>query len=351
MNIKATWGNIELTEKARSVNSHLETWETCGWLPEQLVEHGLACITQPVFIDGAEYILHFIGHNGLNEKAVYWKGLNEFNGETGSSYPASYFGTKFTVELVTMGPAPEVPPVKPDSPLYDRIVKALGDRKVPVAGESHLVGQVVVDHQKAILLDKVIEEFNIPTGGDVIKWLHNRTGTVEKAARQFVLNSFEYQGPNYDISLMNKAFNELAGVLGIECKYDNPNPDSIKSLVPGRQHPRNKYDREILPGVHVDVYDVLAAFTTNSAAIDHAVKKLLAPGQRGVKDRVTDLKEAVSSIQREIDRIGEWSDRAAGGQIASGKLYMTGEHGLTTEKLYTCINAKRFKPSHEGDDQ
>lgn len=63
----------------------------------------------------------------------------------------------------------------------------------------------------------------------------------------------------------------------------------------------NKYSREIKPGVFVDVYDVLNAFKTGSAAVDHAVKKLLAPGQRGVKPREQDLKEAIASIERAIE--------------------------------------------------
>lgn len=68
----------------------------------------------------------------------------------------------------------------------------------------------------------------------------------------------------------------------------------------------NKYDRVILgkygTGVcTVDVYRVLDAFKTDSPAVDHAVKKLLCPGGRGHKDRITDLKEAIQSIQAEID--------------------------------------------------
>jgi hypothetical protein len=66
------------------------------------------------------------------------------------------------------------------------------------------------------------------------------------------------------------------------------------------QSPQNKYCREILPGVWVDVYEVLNAFKTGDAAIDHAVKKLLAPGQRGAKDRLTDCNEAIQSINRSI---------------------------------------------------
>lgn len=66
----------------------------------------------------------------------------------------------------------------------------------------------------------------------------------------------------------------------------------------------NKYTRNLLAldgrMVPVDVYAVLAAFPTGSSSVDHAIKKLLAPGQRGHKDRLQDLKEARASLDRAI---------------------------------------------------
>ena len=50
-----------------------------------------------------------------------------------------------------------------------------------------------------------------------------------------------------------------------------------------------------------DVYDVLKAFDVTCSARGHAVKKLLMPGQRGVKSEVQDLKEALVSASRAID--------------------------------------------------
>ena len=50
--------------------------------------------------------------------------------------------------------------------------------------------------------------------------------------------------------------------------------------------------------VIVDVYDVLVAFKVTDPAIAHAVKKLLATGQRGHKDKMTDLKEAHWQLER-----------------------------------------------------
>lgn len=61
---------------------------------------------------------------------------------------------------------------------------------------------------------------------------------------------------------------------------------------------RSKYHREIKPGVWVDVYDVLHAFQVTNPALQHLVKKALAAGQRGHKDRATDLDEVVQSAIR-----------------------------------------------------
>ena len=69
----------------------------------------------------------------------------------------------------------------------------------------------------------------------------------------------------------------------------------------------NKYQREIKGKtladqgdkiVIIDVYDVLKAFNVTNPATQHAIKKLLASGQRGYKDTQQDLDEAIQSIQR-----------------------------------------------------
>lgn len=64
---------------------------------------------------------------------------------------------------------------------------------------------------------------------------------------------------------------------------------------------KTKYQREIKPNVFVDVYDVLLAFNVTNPATQHAIKKLLAPGRRGVKSADQDLKEAMQSIERAIE--------------------------------------------------
>lgn len=69
---------------------------------------------------------------------------------------------------------------------------------------------------------------------------------------------------------------------------------------------KNKYHREIKSHVWVDVYDVLEAFEVRNSAVQHALKKLLAPGQRGTKSTVQDLEEAILSINRAIELEKEW---------------------------------------------
>ena len=78
-----------------------------------------------------------------------------------------------------------------------------------------------------------------------------------------------------------------------------------------RMEPLSKYHREIKPSVHVDVYDVLGAFTDHYEArikpmIDHLIKKLLAGGVRGHKDLRQDMVDVRDTAQRAIDTLDTW---------------------------------------------
>ncbi len=66
----------------------------------------------------------------------------------------------------------------------------------------------------------------------------------------------------------------------------------------------NKYKRQIKPGVSVDVYDVLKAFDVKCPALQHLIKKALAAGLRGHKDRKEDLQDIIDSAHRayELDK-------------------------------------------------
>jgi len=63
----------------------------------------------------------------------------------------------------------------------------------------------------------------------------------------------------------------------------------------------NKYARRLSPEISIDVYTVLDLFDVESQPIGHAVKKLLVAGNRGHKDRKTDLTEAIEAIQRALE--------------------------------------------------
>lgn len=76
------------------------------------------------------------------------------------------------------------------------------------------------------------------------------------------------------------------------------------------EHEGKKYLRKMLSadgnhpvgGINVDVYEVLAAFDVTSQPIGHAIKKLLACGQRGKGSRLDDLIGAQAAISRAIDQ-------------------------------------------------
>lgn len=63
----------------------------------------------------------------------------------------------------------------------------------------------------------------------------------------------------------------------------------------------NKYQREIRPGVIVDVYDVLKAWNVTCPALQHLIKKALQPGARGHKTAAEDLDDIVASAIRARD--------------------------------------------------
>lgn len=64
----------------------------------------------------------------------------------------------------------------------------------------------------------------------------------------------------------------------------------------------NKYLRRIYDkdgkSLMVDVYDVLDAFDVRNGALQHMIKKTLAPGDRGHKDIATDMQDIVDSAVR-----------------------------------------------------
>ena len=63
---------------------------------------------------------------------------------------------------------------------------------------------------------------------------------------------------------------------------------------------KNKYSVGVKGRKKIDVYDVLVMYNVRCPAIQHAIKKLLMPGERGSKSKLTDLKESKQAIKRAI---------------------------------------------------
>ena len=72
------------------------------------------------------------------------------------------------------------------------------------------------------------------------------------------------------------------------------------------------YHKDVSSYDTIDIYVICDLYVKdNSGCIQHAVKKLLCCGERGVKDNVKDLQEAIDTIQRKIEMLqgqGEAAD-------------------------------------------
>ena len=62
----------------------------------------------------------------------------------------------------------------------------------------------------------------------------------------------------------------------------------------------SKYNR-VIRGETIDIYDILVAYGVTNPALQHLIKKALMAGQRGHKDRTTDMKEILEAAQRAIE--------------------------------------------------
>lgn len=88
---------------------------------------------------------------------------------------------------------------------------------------------------------------------------------------------------------------EEEAMSGIDSAWDN-----CKQQLPAQEVPHSKYQREIKPGVYVDVYDVLQAWGVSNPALQHLIKKALQPGERGHKTKAEDMADIVASALRAV---------------------------------------------------
>lgn len=81
--------------------------------------------------------------------------------------------------------------------------------------------------------------------------------------------------------------------------------DGVMKGKPKHSH----YHKDVSQYDTIDIYVICDLYVNdNSGCIQHAVKKLLCCGNRGVKDNVKDLQEAIDTIQRKIEILQGKSD-------------------------------------------
>ena len=61
------------------------------------------------------------------------------------------------------------------------------------------------------------------------------------------------------------------------------------------------YFKDVQTLKHIDVYRVLVLFGVTDPCLQHAIKKLLCAGNRGVKDELKDVQEAIASLLRYLE--------------------------------------------------
>ena len=67
----------------------------------------------------------------------------------------------------------------------------------------------------------------------------------------------------------------------------------------------NPYIVDISKYNKLDIYRILKLYNVCDPCLQHAIKKLLCAGKRGVKNQTQDINEAVQSLQRFLEMQGE----------------------------------------------
>ena len=109
--------------------------------------------------------------------------------------------------------------------------------------------------------------------------------------------------PKEAVEAMSNSLNEMRREFESDFLGVRAHEEAYSEAMDIAEHrpPINKYKREIKKGVYVDIYDILKCFNVTNPAIQHAIKKLLAGGQRGYKDIEQDYHEAIASTYRAIE--------------------------------------------------
>lgn len=67
----------------------------------------------------------------------------------------------------------------------------------------------------------------------------------------------------------------------------------------------NPYIVDISKYNKLDIYRILSLYNVTDPCLQHAIKKLLCAGKRGVKNQTQDINEAILSLKRLLEMQGE----------------------------------------------
>lgn len=110
-------------------------------------------------------------------------------------------------------------------------------------------------------------------------------------------------------AICNRCEHDYTGnQLEIMCMDENNNCQMCHAALSGKyadgqtEQKHSHYHKDVSQYDTIDIYVICDLYVNdNSGCIQHAVKKLLCCGNRGVKDNVKDLQEAIDTIQRKIE--------------------------------------------------
>ena len=67
----------------------------------------------------------------------------------------------------------------------------------------------------------------------------------------------------------------------------------------------NPYIVDISKYNKLDIYRILKLYEVSDPCLQHAIKKLLCAGKRGIKNQTQDINEAMQSLKRFLEMQGE----------------------------------------------
>ncbi len=94
-----------------------------------------------------------------------------------------------------------------------------------------------------------------------------------------------------------------------------------------RKH--NHYFKNVAHLECIDVYRVLELFGVTDPCLQHAIKKLLCAGVRGVKDQSKDIQEAIDALNRSLEMRREDDMKVSTEQVTCTKEFGSCECGYS----------------------